>query len=52
MSMRKAASCCHPLHEIVVPRGARTVRGPLPASGFIAEEVSSVLGMVAYLLCY
>jgi hypothetical protein len=25
--MRSAASCCHPLHEISVPRGARN--GPL-----------------------
>jgi len=45
MIMRKAASCCQPLHEMVVPRGARTVRGPLPSGGF-AEEVFSTLGMV------
>jgi len=45
MIMRKAASCCQPLHEMVVPRGARTVRGPLP-SGDFAEEVFSILGMV------
>ena len=29
MSIRRAASCCHPLQESSVPRGARTVRGPL-----------------------
>lgn len=28
MSIRSAASCCHPRQEISVPRGARTVRGP------------------------
>ena len=28
MSIRSAASCCQPLQEISVPRGARTVRGP------------------------
>ena len=27
MSIRRAASCCHPRQEISVPRGARTVRG-------------------------
>jgi hypothetical protein len=26
ISIRSAASCCHPRHEISVPRGARTTR--------------------------
>jgi len=34
-----------PLHEMVVPRGARTMRGPFP-SGSIAEEIFSLLGML------
>src|SRR5688572_11099338 len=32
MSMRRAASCCHPLQEIVLPRGARTVGRCVPAT--------------------
>ena len=31
--MRSAASCCQPLQEIAVPRGARTGRGPRRCDG-------------------
>jgi len=33
-SIRSAASCCHPWHEIAVPRGARN--GPLVNPAFAA----------------
>jgi hypothetical protein len=35
ISMRMAASCCHPRQVIVEPRGARTTRVPAGAPGII-----------------
>src|SRR5436305_14997813 len=37
MSIRRAASCCHPRQEISEPRGARTVRGR--AAGWVGVAV-------------
>jgi len=48
--MRKAASCCHPLHESIVPRGAYTVRGPCSCG--VAEGVGSELGIFMELLSF
>src|SRR6266446_1550311 len=46
ISMRSAASCCQPLQESVVPRGARMVRGRWVSEVFeIAAEKSSELGI-------
>jgi hypothetical protein len=44
MSIRSAASCCQPLHEIAVPRGARTVRGP--DFGAVAVTPGSYAGAI------
>ena len=38
MSIRSAASCCQPLQESSVPRGARTVRGPLLGATLVMDR--------------